>query len=207
MQSFSRDLLPGDGGHPRMTAVAVSGLLGGVSEGQVPFRFVRHLPVRCHHAAQGTGLRAGVGQTLGEETAGRGAVPRGSYSSMAIVGGASVLVAVMRSSRWSAQPGQSRAEGPTRCFAAGLMRLARALRHRTAKAVPAGCLERSVSPALRYRSPSSVMGRASVEVARESTGRARRSARWSWQHHSGRRRSTACHHRGCCRRPRSPPAP
>jgi len=36
MQSFSRDLLPGDGGHPRMTAVAVSGLLGGVSEGQVP---------------------------------------------------------------------------------------------------------------------------------------------------------------------------
>jgi hypothetical protein len=36
MQSFSRDPLPGDGGHPRTTAVSVAGLLGGVIEGQVP---------------------------------------------------------------------------------------------------------------------------------------------------------------------------
>ena len=36
MQSFSRDPLPGDGGHPRTTAVSVADLLGGVIEGQVP---------------------------------------------------------------------------------------------------------------------------------------------------------------------------
>jgi len=36
MQSFSRDPLPVDAGHPRMTAVDVAALLGGVSEGQVP---------------------------------------------------------------------------------------------------------------------------------------------------------------------------
>jgi hypothetical protein len=52
------------------------------------FRFVRHLPVRRLDAAHGTGLRAGVGQTLGEETAARGAVLGGGYSAMAIVGGA-----------------------------------------------------------------------------------------------------------------------
>ena len=94
------------------------------SRGPIPFRFVRHLPVRRYDAAHGTGLRAGVGQALGEATAGRGAVPRGSYSAMAMVGGAPVLVVVMRSSRWSAQPGQSQTAGPTRCFAAGLLRLA-----------------------------------------------------------------------------------
>lgn len=31
-----RDLMPGDDGRPRMTAVAISGLLGGVDQGQVP---------------------------------------------------------------------------------------------------------------------------------------------------------------------------
>jgi hypothetical protein len=36
MQSFSRDLLPGDGGQPRMTAFVVSAVLDVVSEGQVP---------------------------------------------------------------------------------------------------------------------------------------------------------------------------
>jgi len=36
MQTFSRDLLPGDDRRPRMTAVATSGLLGGVGQGQVP---------------------------------------------------------------------------------------------------------------------------------------------------------------------------
>ena len=36
MQSFSRDPSPGDGGHPRTTAVSVADLLGGVIEGQVP---------------------------------------------------------------------------------------------------------------------------------------------------------------------------
>jgi hypothetical protein len=38
MQSFSRDPLPGDGGHPRTTAVSVADLLGGVIEGQVSGR-------------------------------------------------------------------------------------------------------------------------------------------------------------------------
>ena len=41
-------------------------------------RFVRHLPVRRHGAARGVGLRAGVGQTSGEETAGRTTVLRKS---------------------------------------------------------------------------------------------------------------------------------
>ena len=48
------------------------------------FRFVRHLPVRCHGAAHGADLRAGVGQTSGEETAARATVVR-SCGSMAIV--------------------------------------------------------------------------------------------------------------------------
>ena len=49
------------------------------------FRFVRHLPVRRHGAACGTDLRAGVGQTSGEETAGHAAVLRSRCGSMAIV--------------------------------------------------------------------------------------------------------------------------
>ena len=49
------------------------------------FRFVRHLPGRCHGAAHGTGRRAGVGQTSGEETAGRATVVRSRYCAMAIV--------------------------------------------------------------------------------------------------------------------------
>ena len=36
MQSFRRDPLPVAGGHPRTTAVAVAGCLGGVIESQVP---------------------------------------------------------------------------------------------------------------------------------------------------------------------------
>jgi hypothetical protein len=40
MQSFSQDLLPVDGGHPRTTAVAVTGILGGMSDGQVLLRLV-----------------------------------------------------------------------------------------------------------------------------------------------------------------------
>ena len=96
---------------------------------------------------------------------------------MAVVCGASMLMAVVRLLRWSVRPWQSEAAGPTRRDADGLMRLATVLRHRAAKAVPAGGLERSISPALRHRRPSSVMGRTGVEVARESTARARRSAR------------------------------
>jgi hypothetical protein len=96
---------------------------------------------------------------------------------MAVVCDASRLVAVVRLLRWSVEPWPSEAAGPTRRDAYGLMRLATVLRHRAAKAVPAGGLERSISPALRHRRPSSVMGRTGVEVARESTARARRSAR------------------------------
>jgi hypothetical protein len=39
-------------------------------------RFVRHLPAQRHGAARGADLRAGVGQTSGEETAGRATVFR-----------------------------------------------------------------------------------------------------------------------------------
>jgi hypothetical protein len=38
------------------------------------FRFVRHLPVSRDRSARDLGLRAGVGQTSGEETAAHGAV-------------------------------------------------------------------------------------------------------------------------------------
>jgi hypothetical protein len=144
--------------------------------GPPPFRFVRHVPARRHDAARGTGLRAGVGQTLREETAGRGAVIPGGYSAMAIVGVASMLVVVVRPVARLIQDWQSQAAGPTSRVADGLMRLAAVLRHRAAKAVPSGCLEQSVCPASRHRRPSSVIGRAGGGVARESIDRARRSA-------------------------------
>ena len=95
---------------------------------------------------------------------------------MAIVCGTSMLVAVVRRSSASVQPWRGEAAVPTRRSADGLVQLATVLRHRAAKAVPAGELERSITPALRYRRPSSVMGRTGVEAARESTARARRSA-------------------------------
>lgn len=91
---------------------------------------------------------------------------------MGIVSSASMLVAAVRPSRSLIQSWQSQTAGPRRGVAEGLMRLAGVLRHRAAKAVPAGCLERSSGPALRSRTPSSVMVRASVVVERESTARA-----------------------------------
>jgi hypothetical protein len=94
-----------------------------------PFRFVRHLPARCDDGGHDTGLRAGVGQTLGEETAGHAAVSGAGYGAMAIVGGASMLVAVARPLRWSIQPWQGQSTGPTCWVADGLVQLARLLRH------------------------------------------------------------------------------
>ena len=57
------------------------------------FRFVRHLPVGRLGAARGAYLRAGVGQTSGEETAGRATVLQ---KSLRLYGdsGAVVLTAV-----------------------------------------------------------------------------------------------------------------
>jgi len=75
MQPFGREPVAVENRPARTTAVASLDFLDGFGEGQVLFRFVRHLPVLRHDAADGTGLRAGVGQTLGEETAGHGAVP------------------------------------------------------------------------------------------------------------------------------------
>jgi hypothetical protein len=48
------------------------------------FRFVRHLPVRRHGAAHASGLRAGVGQSSGEETAGHATVARSRYGATAL---------------------------------------------------------------------------------------------------------------------------
>jgi len=59
-------------------------------DGRRLFRFVRYLPVHRPDAAHDSGLRAGVGQTLGEETAGQAAVARTRYGAMAIVGAALV---------------------------------------------------------------------------------------------------------------------
>ena len=49
------------------------------------FRFVRHPPLHWHIAAPAKYLTAGVGQSSGEETAGRAAVVRGRCGSMALV--------------------------------------------------------------------------------------------------------------------------
>ncbi len=144
------------------------------SEWRLSFRFVRRLPARRHDVAHGTGVRAGVGQTLGEETAAHAAVFGGGYggSVRRVDAGGRCAAVALAGPTW-----QREAAGPTRRDADGLMRLATVLRHRAAKAVPAGGLERSISPALRDRSSSSVMRPTGAEVARESTARARRSAR------------------------------
>jgi hypothetical protein len=72
-----------------------SELLDDFGERPLPFRFVRHLPVHRHEAAHCPGLRAGVVQTLKEETAGQGAVVRARYGAMAIVGAMLVLAATV----------------------------------------------------------------------------------------------------------------
>ena len=76
MQSFSRDLLPVHGGHPRTTTVAVSGFLVGVIEGQVQGRAGPSFAQETAMGSNGPECRSGDKVTIPKPVAGARLPPR-----------------------------------------------------------------------------------------------------------------------------------
>ena len=154
------------------------------------FRFVRHLPVRRYGAAHGAELRAGVGQTSGEETAGHATVPRDRY-------GYGDSGAALRCGM-APQPASSALDAVAGAWALMSRRFAGRDRHarhvlwpRLSDTLPTEAVERRVSQGSE-QSRCAVTPHPVAPVARGSTRRARRSAARSSARRNARRRSSAC---------------
>ena len=142
------------------------------SERQVSFRFVRHLPEPRHAAVHATGLRAGVGQTLGEETAAHTAMPAGSYGAMAIVSRALVRTVLARQAHKQVRPGLHVVARLVRCVVGRLGKASGVTWQRNGNAVHAGSPGLRTSDSVGHRRTTAVTAHSHAQAARESTARA-----------------------------------
>ena len=136
------------------------------------FRFVRHLPARHYDAARGGDLRAGVGQTSGEETAAHATVVRMRYGTMAIVG---TVLRLLRPVHLACGPivPRVRPSGTlVRSLNDGVLHGERATWQRQDMAAQADGIERQVSRRLERYWACVVMAQAQARVVRGSTARA-----------------------------------
>ena len=136
------------------------------------FRFVRHLPAQRQGAAHGSGLRAGVGQTSGEETAGRTAVVRSRYGAMAIVGVVLLSVVAVRWACSSTMPRVRPSARLARLFAGCVVRRGRGNRQQQDTTVHADTGGRRISQRWEEWRACAVMAQAQAWVVHGLTARA-----------------------------------
>lgn len=136
------------------------------------FRFVRHLPARRYDAARGGDLRAGVGQTSGEETAAHATVVRMRYGTMAIVGTVLRLLTPMHLACGPIVPRVRPSGTLVRSLNDGVLHGERATWQRQDMAAQADGIERQFSRRLKRYWACVVMAQAQARVVRGSTARA-----------------------------------